>query len=127
MSAKSVKDVDEWSEFNRNTLTAMSVLQSLNMAWISARRKEMSIVLSIEISEHSARILRSWASVAHSLDNVSSTLRDVLTDLPDTETVEERVGESLDNLEYLKPSISELCYQVRQALIEKKVKALWEK
>ena len=92
----------------------------------------MSIEIKLQLSEHSARILRSWSSVANTIGNVVATLDflvanlDNLSNWREFEDLKIQLSQARDDLEYLKPPVSELCYQVKQALIEKRILALWD-
>lgn len=81
--------------------------------------------VTIEISESSARMYRSMASMGRFCDSIRRLAEDVL-DIPELpESLNEHANFTCDEIEQLKPSIMEIHYVLRNALVEQGVKPLW--
>lgn len=78
----------------------------------------MKITIELELTEHNARVLRSWASVGRFMDCVRRVCEDQHND--------DAIEAALDGVETLKDPLSTLHLQVRSKLIEAGVKPLWD-
>jgi hypothetical protein len=88
----------------------------------------MSVNVTIQLTDRTARIIRSWQSVGSYLTSLTTTLCDVATHLdsvPDMEVLEESVRACLANTDFLSPAISELCNQLKLQLMADGIPALW--
>jgi hypothetical protein len=78
----------------------------------------MKITVEFELTEHNARVLRSWASIGRFMDCVRRACEEP--------TNEDAVEAALDGVDMLKDPLSVLHMQIREKLVEAGVKPLWD-
>lgn len=83
----------------------------------------MKIAIEFELTEHNARVLRSWASVGRFMDCVRR-----VCDLHHYEDHinDDVIEDALDGVDKLKDPLSMVHLQLREKLIEAGVKPLWD-
>lgn len=83
----------------------------------------MKIQLTLDLSNRHAQLLRSWASVGRLMDSTSGMLELLVNEEP---VDHQDAIYAQQDFEMMRGAISDLCSQVRQALVNQNVPPLWD-
>ena len=86
----------------------------------------MKITIELELLDHNARVLRSWASIGRFHDSVLRLVDQISDGAIVSETMEQDSIAVEEDCRTLKPALSELHSQLREKLVELGVKPLWD-